>query len=243
MFPFFGVNKLLRDDLEISHLMATTIMEDGDGNTDEARGQDSNSGASKTPCEKGPGEEVEGEDDSTKWRLSYGGRYCCVVNCHNNAYKHGPLGIKFHIFPKNLDRRLLWIKSVRRAVPGKPGALWQPKKHDVVCSEHFVGGRKSNDKDSASYVPSIFPTHLLPGHSEQSLARSQRRAARSVNAGKSVVRKGQKPEKCKQGCIEERVGDRDEETGASAEEEDEEQEELPDVLVGEHEQQGTICSK
>ena len=118
------------------------------------------------------------EDGDKKWRLLYGGRYCSVVNCHNNSYKHGPQGIKFHSFPANPERRLQWTKAVRRAVPGKPGALWQPKKHDVVCSEHFVGGKKSNDKNSVSFVPSIFPTHQLPEKSEQSIARSHRREAR-----------------------------------------------------------------
>ncbi len=105
-----------------------------------------------------------------------------MVKCHNNTYKHVPLGINFHTFPKDPVRRDLWVRAVKRAVPGKPGALWQPKSHHLVCSEHFAGGKKSDDEKSPSYVPSIFPTHTVPGPSEESAARARRLQARSGGA-------------------------------------------------------------
>lgn len=117
-------------------------------------------------------------DKNQNFRLKYGGRYCCVVRCHNNSYKHVPLGIKFHGFPKDPERRQLWVRALRRAVPGKPGSLWQPKSHDVVCSEHFVDGKKSDDKSSPSFSPSIFPTHDLT-ESDLGRKRRERREARS----------------------------------------------------------------
>ncbi len=91
-------------------------------------------------------------------RQPYGGSYCCVVGCHNNTYRDIPR-LKFHVFPRDQERRQLWVKAVNREVPGRPGVLWQPKNHDVVCSEHFVGGLKSNDKTSPAYAPTLFPTH------------------------------------------------------------------------------------
>lgn len=37
------------------------------------------------------------------------------------------------------------------------GQLWQPKAHSLICSDHFVGNRKSKDPKSPAYVPSLFP--------------------------------------------------------------------------------------
>lgn len=37
------------------------------------------------------------------------------------------------------------------------GQLWYPKPHSVICSEHFVGNKRSNDSNSPSYIPSLFP--------------------------------------------------------------------------------------
>ncbi|KAH9631962.1 hypothetical protein HF086_000299, partial [Spodoptera exigua] len=38
------------------------------------------------------------------------------------------------------------------------GSPWQPKRHDTICSEHFIGGKKSDAVASPSYVPTIFPS-------------------------------------------------------------------------------------
>ncbi len=88
-----------------------------------------------------------------------GGSYCAVVGCHNNSKRDGARGIKFHVFPKNEERKSKWIAAVRRSNPGKPTALWNPGSSSVVCSAHFVGGKKSNDPGNPAYCPTIFPTH------------------------------------------------------------------------------------
>ncbi len=88
----------------------------------------------------------------------YGGRYCCVVGCNNSQYRDIPRGVKFHSFPKDEDRKRQWVVAVNRVDPKKRFSLWHPKPSDVICSEHFVGGKKSDDKNSSSYVPFIFPT-------------------------------------------------------------------------------------
>ena len=87
------------------------------------------------------------------------GRYCVVVGCHNNTHRDGARGVKFHLFPKDSERRKKWISAVRRSNPAKPTELWQPSSSSLVCSQHFLGGKKSNDPGSPAFVPSVFPTH------------------------------------------------------------------------------------
>ena len=129
------------------------------------------------------------EDSGSVPRPAYGGRYCAVFQCHNNHYKDIPRGIRFHLFPKDPERRQQWVKAVNRRIPGKPTELWQPKNHDIVCSEHFVGGKKSNDKNSPSYIPSIFPTHTVTPKSASAIARAKRLETREK---RSLKRKRQK---------------------------------------------------
>lgn len=38
------------------------------------------------------------------------------------------------------------------------GLSWLLKFCDCVCSEHFVGGKKSNEESSSSWIPRIFPS-------------------------------------------------------------------------------------
>lgn len=84
------------------------------------------------------------------------GSYCVAVGCSNCQGREGKKGVKFYTFPKDEARRQQWIVRVNRREPS--GALWQPKSSARLCSEHFFGGEKSNDPDSVSYLPSIFPT-------------------------------------------------------------------------------------
>lgn len=37
------------------------------------------------------------------------------------------------------------------------GSPWYPKPDDKICSEHFIGGKKSDAQASPSYIPTIFP--------------------------------------------------------------------------------------
>ncbi len=105
-----------------------------------------------------------------------GGRYCCVVGCHNSQRQDGPRGIKFHSFPKDPDRRHEWNKAVNRALPNKQ--LWTAGKNDLVCSAHFVNGKKSDSKKSLSYIPTVFPTHSVQPRTQADVDRQARREAR-----------------------------------------------------------------
>ena len=130
---------------------------------------------------EGQPREAEEQSETVKPpRFPYGGKYCCAVGCSNSTYRDVPRGIKFHVFPRDPERRMQWILAVKRTVPGKPGSLWQPKDSAVLCSEHFVNGKKSNDTNSPSYVPSIFPTHTLRANTASDLARTARRREREA---------------------------------------------------------------
>ncbi len=110
-------------------------------------------------------------------RPRYGGSYCCAVGCHNSSYRDTPRGVKFHQFPKDLERRKKWEVAVNRVNPDK--TLWRAKARDVLCSEHFVGGKKSDKKDSPSYTPTLF-SHKKKAPSEES-ARAKRHQRFSEN--------------------------------------------------------------
>ena len=72
---------------------------------------------------------------------------CCAVGCSNRSSRG--YGISFYRFPTDKERRSLWIAAVKRK-------NWTPTKHSWLCSRHFISGRKSEDKLSPDYIPSIF---------------------------------------------------------------------------------------
>ncbi|RVE41413.1 hypothetical protein evm_013936 [Chilo suppressalis] len=37
------------------------------------------------------------------------------------------------------------------------GSPWYPKPDDTICSEHFMGNKKSDEEENPSYAPTIFP--------------------------------------------------------------------------------------
>ena len=76
---------------------------------------------------------------------------CCAVGCCNRYYKG--CGLSFYRFPKDEDRRIMWIASVQRKD-------WEPNEYSWLCSAHFVIGKKCKDKFSPDYVPTIF-THTV----------------------------------------------------------------------------------
>ncbi|KAK0073141.1 hypothetical protein PV325_010211 [Microctonus aethiopoides] len=77
---------------------------------------------------------------------------CCVVNCKNTGTNSQ---CKFYTFPRaiwKLKRREKWINAVRRKnVDGSP---WTPKPTDTICSDHFIGGRKSEEEAKMDYIVS-----------------------------------------------------------------------------------------
>lgn len=60
-----------------------------------------------------------------------------------------------------------------------PAKLWQPKKHHVICSEHFLGGSKIDEQNNAVF-PSIFPTHLVSTEKSEREERLERRKERRM---------------------------------------------------------------
>ncbi|XP_068227134.1 uncharacterized protein [Palaemon carinicauda] len=75
---------------------------------------------------------------------------CCALGCKN---RHVPgTSKRFFRFPKSdLERRKRWVQAIGRL-------HWEPNGGSRICSDHFVFGEKSDDKDSPNYIPSIF-TH------------------------------------------------------------------------------------
>ncbi|XP_044753196.1 uncharacterized protein LOC123312775 [Coccinella septempunctata] len=108
---------------------------------------------------------------------------CCVVGCHNGYYNTDN-SIKFYSFPKKWfekERRQTWINSVRRVSAGPSTSKeWQPKDFHKICSAHFVGNVKSNDPESPSYNPTIFPEgYRKLDNSCDKMGRYKRKIARS----------------------------------------------------------------
>lgn len=71
-------------------------------------------------------------------KRKFTGRYCCVVGCHNVERRDAPTFYRF---------------------PGKcpDGTPWEPRENTRICSEHFVGKRKSDIIHHPAYIPTIFP--------------------------------------------------------------------------------------
>ncbi len=121
------------------------------------------------------------------------GKYCCVVGCQNNQGRDLHRGIKFHLFPRDTDRRERWNRAVNRTLPGRPFDLWRASSHSVICSEHFVGGKKCNQKRSPSYIPTIFPTHSVKGKKKADIDRDERMKARLQQSVSGTKRRSTAP--------------------------------------------------
>lgn len=84
-------------------------------------------------------------------------RNCCVVGCTNTEEKAAG-GAKFYSFPAReheKERKRAWVAAVNRL--DSDGTAWEPTKYSRICSEHFVGGAKSNHPHHPAYIPSVFP--------------------------------------------------------------------------------------
>ena len=73
--------------------------------------------------------------------------FCCAPNCSNRRNRKE--NIQFYRIPKDKELRKIWLLRIRRK-------QFKPTANTRLCSEHFVGGRRSMDPSSASYFPSIF---------------------------------------------------------------------------------------
>lgn len=61
--------------------------------------------------------------------------------------------------------------------------------HSLVCSDHFIGNRRSKDPRSPAYVPSVFPTiyKRQSTNEQQQNSRYQRNLQRQNNKQKAVL--------------------------------------------------------
>nr|XP_037290021.1 uncharacterized protein LOC119184971 [Rhipicephalus microplus] len=100
--------------------------------------------------------EPKTEASPSKRLRRFTGRYCCVVGCHN--LERRDKSVKFYRFPGKWyqrEQRRAWTEAVRRVNPD--GTPWEPRDNTRICSDHFVGKKKSNAVDHPAYIPTIFP--------------------------------------------------------------------------------------
>lgn len=55
---------------------------------------------------------------------------CCVPNCKSNYETNREPYVSVFSFPKDLEKRTKWLKSIHRE-------SFVPSKHSVVCIKHF----------------------------------------------------------------------------------------------------------
>ena len=73
--------------------------------------------------------------------------FCCAPNCSNRRNRQR--NIQFYRIPEEKAVRQKWLQMIR-----KKG--FQPTENTRLCSEHFLGGKRSMDPASASCLPSVF---------------------------------------------------------------------------------------
>ena len=72
---------------------------------------------------------------------------CCAVNYANRHSKTST--VTFHRFPEDSERHGLWVRAVSRD-------KCELKDHYRICSDHFVSGKPSKDRNNVDYVPTVF---------------------------------------------------------------------------------------
>ena len=80
--------------------------------------------------------------------------------------------MKFYRFPKEEKRCKDWISKVNRV--GPRDSIWNPSKAAKLCSEHFIGGAKSDDPNNPSYLPTLFANGKSQNQKRADRARSER---------------------------------------------------------------------
>ena len=95
------------------------------------------------------------------------GSFCCVPGCHNRSGKDKKNGEErsYYRLPsanKYPDLRALWINAI-------PRKDWNPDAMDHrICSDHFVGNKRSLLPGSPGYIPSIWPEKRMRGENNNS---------------------------------------------------------------------------
>ncbi|XP_064488902.1 uncharacterized protein LOC135400871 [Ornithodoros turicata] len=105
---------------------------------------------------------------------------CCVVGC-TNTYGSAPRNTRFYSFPSKpheIARRKKRVSAVKHVT--KDGKPWTPTRFSRICSQHFVGGSKSDHPHSPAYVQSLFPSCYKKRTSQNALERFSRLRQRSL---------------------------------------------------------------
>ena len=58
----------------------------------------------------------------------------------------------FKVKRANEKRTLDWAKAIDRK--NQFGGLWMPSKSTIICANHFLDGKPSDDSGSPDYIPS-----------------------------------------------------------------------------------------
>ena len=81
---------------------------------------------------------------------------CCVGGCNNDSRYPGKIikrsqvvNLKFHYFPKDNEKRQLWVKEVEKGLVD-----FSVSNNKVVCSSHFLYGKPT----FAQPVPTLYMT-------------------------------------------------------------------------------------
>ena len=77
---------------------------------------------------------------------------CAAVGCTEYATKQCPYS--FHRFPSNPEIRKCWIVKMNRYNP-ETKKLWEPNKHDRLCSKHFEPGCFTDRTRLSSTMPGM----------------------------------------------------------------------------------------
>ena len=98
-------------------------------------------------------------EESQKKKKPSGGITCCVPGCQNNSLKHRHLS--FYVIPKEEELRKRWLHKISRM--RESNKKFVPTSTHRVCSEHFVGGKKTYMNNVPTIVPkTIKPTENKP---------------------------------------------------------------------------------
>ncbi|XP_050514942.1 uncharacterized protein LOC126890135 [Diabrotica virgifera virgifera] len=108
---------------------------------------------------------------------------CCIDSCKNTGYNSD---CKFYSFPvakHKIGQREKWIIAINKK--NEDGSLWTPNTHHLICSDHFVGGEKSDAEMSPSYVPSLFGSQTLKARYVHNIDRHSRFMKRRIQSMKT----------------------------------------------------------
>ena len=94
---------------------------------------------------------------------------CLVEQCKN---KPGiGASTSFFYIPRNANRQEQWLQALSLKVVPK-----LPHKH-IVCGDHFVTGKRSDDPNHPNFTPSIFDSTAETGRQRRCLKRTLPHAA------------------------------------------------------------------